>query len=332
MAGNLIELTAEVDLKKLAEEHKNTAVILDFWAAWAQPCAQMNDVFGELAKKHTALKFIKIEAEKFPEISESFDIAAVPTFIVLKNSKVADRVDGANASELTSIVEKHAKTTSLKPTPAQPREAPKADLNTRLKELINSDSVMVFIKGTPSQPRCGFTRQLVEILNENQVKFSSFNILTDEEVRQGLKEYSKWPTYPQLYISGELIGGLDIVKELVSSGSFKDMIPKERDLNERLQELTTKSKLVIFIKGSPDAPRCGFTKQLIGILNEKKAKYEYFDILKDEEVRQGLKTLVNWPTYPMVFNNGELIGGLDIIKELSSSGELDSIIGTEVSA
>ncbi|CAG8673909.1 968_t:CDS:2 [Acaulospora colombiana] len=310
MTDNLVEFTADIDLKKLTEEHKNTAIILDFWAAWAQPCEQMNEVFAELAKKHASLKFIKIEAEKFPETSESFEIVAVPSFIVLKNGKVVDRVDGANASELTSTVEKHAKTTTFKPTPAQPREAPKVDLNTRLKELVNTDSVMVFIKGTPSQPRCGFTRQLVEILNENNVKFSSFNILTDEEVRQ------------------ELIGGLDIVKEMIATGSFKEKLPKGKDLDERLQELTTKSKLVIFIKGSPDAPRCGFTS----ILDGKKAKYEYFDILRDDEVREGLKTFAKWPTYPMVFNNGELIGGLDIIKELDSNGELDSIIGTEVSA
>lgn len=92
------------------------------------------------------------------------------------------------------------------------------------------------------QPRCGFTRQLLEILNERQVKYSSFNILSDEDVRQGtyikvckylqvadvvvagLKAYSNWPTYPQMYIKGELIGGLDIVKELAASGELAELI------------------------------------------------------------------------------------------------------------
>ncbi|RHZ72249.1 hypothetical protein Glove_243g41 [Diversispora epigaea] len=346
--SNLIELTPEIDLKKLTEEHKKTVIVLDFWAEWAQPCKQMNDVFAELAKKHTTLKFIKIEAEKFADLSESFNIAAVPTFIVLKNGKIADRIDGANAPELTSIVEKHAKATSFstgiktqpdsskgsktitsKASTTTTSTTSKIDLNTRLKELVNSDPVMAFIKGTPSQPRCGFSRQLIEILNDNHAKFSSFNILADEEVRQGLKTYSNWPTYPQLYIKGEIIGGLDIVKELVESGEFKNMLPKEKDLNERLQELITKSELMIFIKGSPNSPKCGFSKQLVNILDERKAKYEHFDILQDDEVRQGLKTFVEWPTYPMVFNNGELIGGLDIIKELDSSGELNNIINNK---
>lgn len=94
------------------------------------------------------------------------------------------------------------------------------------------------------QPRCGFTRQLLEILNERQVKYSSFNILSDEDVRQGtyikvckylqvadvvvagLKAYSNWPTYPQMYIKGELIGGLDIVKELAASGELAELIQK----------------------------------------------------------------------------------------------------------
>jgi len=70
------------------------------------------------------------------------------------------------------------------------------------------------MKGTPDAPRCGFSNQIVEVLKVNDISFSSFDILEDNEVRQGLKEFSEWPTYPQLYIKGELMGGLDIVKEM----------------------------------------------------------------------------------------------------------------------
>ncbi|KAJ2972346.1 hypothetical protein NQ176_g7212 [Zarea fungicola] len=80
---------------------------------------------------------------------------------------------------------------------------------------------MLFMKGTPSAPECGFSRQLVGILRENAVKYGFFNILADDEVRQGLKEYAEWPTYPQLWMDGELVGGLDIVKEeMESNGEF----------------------------------------------------------------------------------------------------------------
>jgi Grx4 family monothiol glutaredoxin len=72
---------------------------------------------------------------------------------------------------------------------------------------------MLFMKGTPSAPQCGFSRQTVSLLREKGVKYGFFNILADDEVRQGLKAFSDWPTFPQLYVEGELVGGLDIVKE-----------------------------------------------------------------------------------------------------------------------
>jgi Grx4 family monothiol glutaredoxin len=75
---------------------------------------------------------------------------------------------------------------------------PKHALNERIERLIRGDTVMLFMKGTPSLPKCGFSRQAVELLNENQVPFGSFDILSDEQVRQGLKVYSDWPTFPQI--------------------------------------------------------------------------------------------------------------------------------------
>lgn len=83
---------------------------------------------------------------------------------------------------------------------------------------------------------------------------------------------------------------------------------------------------MIFMKGDRTAPRCGFSKQLIQIINETGVAYETFDILADEEVRQGLKTYSDWPTYPQVYVNGELQGGLDIIKEMKTSGELINVL------
>jgi len=154
----------------------------------------------------------------------------------------------------------------------------------------------------------------------------TFDILSDEEVRQGLKSYSDWPTYPQLYADGELLGGLDIVKEMVESGDLKDALPTQLTLDERLKKLINKAKCVVFMKGHPDQPRCVFSKTLVGILAETGVAYDHFDILSDEEVRQGLKTYSNWPTYPQVYVDGELVGGLDIIKELKETNELEAAL------
>lgn len=82
----------------------------------------------------------------------------------------------------------------------------------------------------------------------------------------------------------------------------------------------------MFMKGDRATPRCGFSRQLVEILNAAGYPYETFDILGDEEVRQGLKTFSNWPTYPQVYVKGQLVGGLDIIKELKENGELPATL------
>lgn len=84
---------------------------------------------------------------------------------------------------------------------------------------------MVFMKGDRKEPKCGFSRQLIEILRAYpSVEYKTFDILKDEEVRQGLKTYSNWPTYPQVYVKGKLVGGLDIIKELRDEEELEDAL------------------------------------------------------------------------------------------------------------
>ena len=100
-------------------------------------------------------------------------------------------------------------------------------MNDRLKKLINSAPVILFMKGDPSTPRCGFSRQTVELLATENAKYDTFDILTDDAIRQGLKKFSNWPTYPQLYVKGELVGGLDILKELHEAGELVSALKGE---------------------------------------------------------------------------------------------------------
>jgi len=83
---------------------------------------------------------------------------------------------------------------------------------------------------------------------------------------------------------------------------------------------------VLFMKGSPDEPRCGFSKKIVALLEEQKVQFAHFDILTDESVRQGLKVLNKWPTFPQVIIDGELVGGLDIVKEMADNGELQELL------
>lgn len=97
------------------------------------------------------------------------------------------------------------------------------ELKNRLDRLINQERVMLFMKGSPEMPACGFSARAVEILIDEGIYFETFDIYSDEEVRQSLKEYKEWPTYPQLYIDGDLIGGLDIMLEMQEDGEFEDI-------------------------------------------------------------------------------------------------------------
>jgi len=300
----------------------NDLVILDFWADWCKPCVQLNQIFDQLADKYPNIHFLKVEAEKLESVTEKFEINSVPSFIFLKDQNTFDKVEGANAPELANKIEKY--NSEIKPSLEKKTDdlESKKLLRDRLEKLINFAPVMLFMKGTATAPQCGFSRKIVEILNNEEIKFESFNILEDEEVRQGLKEFSNWPTYPQLYMKGNFIGGLDIVKELSEQGELKTQVPKQKDLNERLSELVNSAPVMLFMKGTPTAPQCGFSRKIVDILNQNSVQYKSFDILNDEEVRQGLKALSNWPTYPQLYSKGKLMGGLDIVKELAEEDQL----------
>jgi monothiol glutaredoxin len=90
----------------------------------------------------------------------------------------------------------------------------------RIEDLVRNHKVMLFMKGSKQIPACGFSNAVVQILKKEAVPFETFNILSDPEVRQAMKEYSSWPTYPQLYIAGKFVGGCDIVTELHQSGEL----------------------------------------------------------------------------------------------------------------
>jgi monothiol glutaredoxin len=98
------------------------------------------------------------------------------------------------------------------------------ELKTRIEKAITSNRVVLFMKGSPSMPQCGFSAAVVGVLKEVGVPFGSVNILADQELREGLKQYSSWPTFPQLYVEGKLVGGCDIVREMHARGELAPLL------------------------------------------------------------------------------------------------------------
>ncbi len=98
------------------------------------------------------------------------------------------------------------------------------DTKARIETLINSSPILVFMKGTKLMPQCGFSNNVVQILNALGMKFETFDVLSDMQIREGIKEYSNWPTIPQVYVKGEFIGGSDILIEMYNSGELLEKL------------------------------------------------------------------------------------------------------------
>ena len=105
-----------------------------------------------------------------------------------------------------------------------------SDTNKIIEETIKTNDVVLFMKGTKSMPQCGFSNKVSGILNYMGVEFKDINVLNDENIREGIKMYSDWPTIPQLYVNGEFIGGCDIITEMTLSGEL-DTLLEEQNIN-----------------------------------------------------------------------------------------------------
>ena len=210
------DVSTEQDFEsEVAGTSANTVVVAHFWAEWCEPCKQMDEVLRVIAedpKSSGKLKVLRVEAEKeeLEDVTEKYDVSMVPHFVFLRSGKVVDTLEGADPQglnqKITSLLESLPSTGALAQETkqddaakiAKSQEEEKKDLNARLEKLIKSDKVVLFMKGSPSEPRCGFSKKAVAMLQSIEAKFGHFDILTDQSVRQGLKEYSNWPTYPQL--------------------------------------------------------------------------------------------------------------------------------------
>ena len=243
--STLSDITTEAEFDgQITSAPANSLLVLYFHTPWAAPCTQMRNILSTLAATYppspSAPVFLSLDAEELPDISERYDVSAVPFIALQKDGKIVETVSGSDAARVRAAVERHAgsaasnasaasktlppvQTVAATPTAPAPNgtdtadpAAAKEELHTRLSSLVQASPVMLFMKGTPSAPQCGFSRQLVGLLREHGVRYGFFNILADDEVRQGLKEFADWPTFPQLWTKGELVGGLDIVSRTLS--------------------------------------------------------------------------------------------------------------------
>ncbi|SCU87344.1 LAFA_0E06172g1_1 [Lachancea sp. 'fantastica'] len=243
----LVDIKSQDQFTELTTENSAGKLItLYFHTSWAEPCKTMSAVVSALSEEpvNQEVLFLSVNADDNAEIAELFEVTSVPYFVLIRNGTILHELSGADPKEFVKVLSRFNGSLASKPESSAGQGAPagatagatadadeeeeeeadeeaesEEELIERLKKLTQAAPVMLFMKGTPSEPKCGFSRQMVGILREYQVRFGFFDILKDDSVRQGLKKFSDWPTFPQLYISGEFQGGLDIIKESLEEDS-----------------------------------------------------------------------------------------------------------------
>ncbi|KAL6562133.1 Monothiol glutaredoxin-S17 [Orobanche gracilis] len=304
-AGTVKEVKSRRELDTTIGE--GIPVILHFWASWCDASKQMDQVFSHLSTDFPLARFLRVEAEEQPDISEAYSVSAVPYFVFIKDGKIVDTLEGADPSSLANKVAEVSE--SIRPgEPAAPaslgmaagptvleavQEFSKVNgashigsqttpiiadkVKNRLHQLVNSQPIILFMKGSPESPQCGFSQKVIDILKKERVKFGSFDILRDNEVREN------WPIFPQLYCKGELLGGSDIAIAMHESGELGEVFRDHRiqiinpnegtepgsgkggifepssglseALSDRLGGLINSAPVMLFMKGNPDEPK-----------------------------------------------------------------------------
>ncbi|BFG27727.1 hypothetical protein CerSpe_140010 [Prunus speciosa] len=405
MSGSAKDVQTKKELDSVV--HSGAPVVLQFWASSCEASKHMDEVFAHLSTDFPHAHFLRVEAEEQPEIFGAYSVCDVPYFAFVKDGKLADTLEGADPSSLANKVARVVG--SVKP--GEPDAPAPASLETvqevakengssqeqeqiqaqnglddalkrRLQQLIDSNPLMLFMKGSPEEPKCNVSRMAVDILKQKKVKFGSFDVLTDNEVMEGIKKYSNWPIIPQIYYKGKPRGWSDIEILMRRSGELEE-VPKNRGidtddstrakvteleevsrdhemdttdsagakvteagsgkggisastgssheqmqvqvqnvhqkiiqaqnglddaLEKRLQQLIDSNPVMLFMKGTPEEPKCKFSKLAIDKLKEEKIKFASFDVLSDNEVMEGIQKYSNWPTLPQLYIEGKARG------------------------
>ncbi|KAF8822190.1 glutaredoxin-related protein [Cardiosporidium cionae] len=309
------------------------------YAEWHPPSRQMLQLAEPLSKDFEGIRFYHLDFEKRKDVlvANAQSISVVPTILFYHDGLVIGKLEGSDPPKFISALTDWQTGGALPSTVAvKPHESIKTTENAEgqlaktLKALIQSEPVILFMKGSKAKPFCRFSRAAVNVLNELGVQYGTFDVFSDENIRAGLKDFSQWPTFPQLYVNGEFIGGVDIMNEMHETGSLAELFPAnclaetERSIDsQELDKLIKSEPIMLFMKGTPSNPECGFSKQLVQILEMAQLKYGYYNILSNKSVREALKAYQEWPTYPQLYAGGTFIGGLDIVKELIQADGID---------
>lgn len=212
--------------KQFLDANKSSYIVLAFNAEFTGQEDLVNSTLEEISndadlKNKVVLGYVDVEENN--DYATELSVVSVPLVVTISDEKTIKKIALFESAALIKQLKEDLNRMSIEASGDGNKDG-EDSFQQYLKSLISRAPVMVFMKGSPEAPRCGFSRQLVELLAKHDTKYETFDILQDEEVRQGLKELSNWPTYPQIYVKGEFIGGLDILKQLDTTGELKETL------------------------------------------------------------------------------------------------------------
>jgi Grx4 family monothiol glutaredoxin len=287
-----------------------TEEVLCFFASFheaCQPNGALDQLIASLRTKYPSFKFTKVNAEDDETTTETFQVQAVPTFVLVRNGVAVSRVIGFEPAQLAQQLDVFSQVTTN----------PQKEENS-LDERAKSSRVFWAVSAPAVRAK------VTEYMSANFP--ACMYAVYESGAMQGNSSL--------LFVDGKAVGALEYVVNNMDAGSREALFraplpsstvphhPKKPSLEDRLRALVQQEPVMLFMKGSPAQPKCGFSSKIVGILNENKVSFGSFDILTDDEVRQGLKTMFEWPTYPQLYCKGKLVGGLDVVRELAEEGEL----------
>ena len=219
-----------------------------------------------------------------------------------------------------------------------PRECISGNFEAKFDSILREERLVLVYSSEGQETEGSRTTEtgapgIIQELMTRLVIFRYFNLATNKDiqsfVRRSLSSVSAdpQPALPLLYLDGKLLASGEEILPLVDRKPSP--IPKSlfcEDQFSDIRKIISRERMVVFIKGTRQAPECGFTSQMVSILNGYDLKYYTFNVFGDEEVREKVKRFAKWKSFPMLFVDGELVGGLDVVKELIDEGEFEEII------
>lgn len=273
--GDFVEITNQEEFNKLRNSVKDKGVVVLCVAEWYEPCKVIKENVQEMVKIYKDLVFTWVDCDKFTDLVEKHGVDTAPTVLIFHphNADVS-KIVNPSPEALNEEIEKQNEYYKVT------LESEKERVFTEIDVILSSFPLVCFIKGTPTEPKCKFTRRLLAHMTNLELTFKHFDILGDERIRQWLKVYSNWQTYPQVYINKKFVGGIDIIDGLIEENEFLDMVPKEcrkQPPIDVFEQMLGSFDVVVIVHGQPSKDLEKESQQLLDLMDSNSVKYVTVD-------------------------------------------------------